>query len=173
MNCPTEEKRTYYVYGFWQRDCHIVMKDGKFEYYEFDDIDKALERLRELSLSNVNITWCLTWDKWEMEPFLKNGKALPSNEKLDTRAEKAALKAYPILFSERSGLDKTMEDRRISFENGYVEGYKEALEEVEKEIEHRTLNAHDMPDGAKDKEFYCGMDAAFSDIMVYIDSLND
>lgn len=34
-------------------------------------------------------------------------------------AEKAALTFYPVLFSERNGLDNSMEDRRISFENGY------------------------------------------------------
>lgn len=62
---PCEEKRKYYIYGFW----HIhegkpyVMKNGSAEVHEFDEIDDALKKLKELSLSNVNITWCLTWDK--------------------------------------------------------------------------------------------------------------
>lgn len=45
------------------------------------------------------------------------------------RAEEKALEFYPILFSERNGLDDTMNDRRISFENGYREGYKDAINE--------------------------------------------
>ena len=53
----------------------------------------------------------------------------------------------------------------------YKKGYQQALKDIEKEIEHRTLNAHDIPNGAKDKEFYCGMDAAFSDMLVFIESL--
>ena len=56
-------------------------------------------------------------------------------------------------------------------EDEYKKGYHQALKDIEKEIEHRTLNAHEMPNGAKDKEFYCGMDAAFSDMLVFIESL--
>lgn len=62
---PCEEKRKYYIYGFWHiyKDKPYVMKNCSAEVYEFDEIDDALEKIKKLSLSNVNITWCLTWDK--------------------------------------------------------------------------------------------------------------
>jgi len=40
------------------------------------------------------------------------------------KAQEAALKFYPKLFSERNGYSLSKEDRRISFEYGFVEGVK-------------------------------------------------
>jgi len=69
MCTPAEEVRKYYVYGFW----HIyetkpyVTKDNEVDIREFDDIDEAVEYLKKQTLSNINITWCLLWDKYEVE----------------------------------------------------------------------------------------------------------
>ena len=76
MCTPSEETRKYYVYGFW----HIydtksyVTKDNKVDICEFDDIEKATEYLKEQTLSNVNITWCLLWDKNRVESIKQSEK---------------------------------------------------------------------------------------------------
>ena len=76
MCTPSEEARKYYVYGFW----HIydtkpyVTKDNKVDIREFDDIEKATEYLKEQTLSNVNITWCLLWDKNRVESIKQSEK---------------------------------------------------------------------------------------------------
>ena len=76
MCTPSEETRKYYVYGVW----HIydtkpyVTKDNKVDIREFDDIEKATEYLKEQTLSNVNITWCLLWDKKRVESIKQNSK---------------------------------------------------------------------------------------------------
>ena len=48
------------------------------------------------------------------------------------KAEEQALKFYPPLFSERNGIDpdttRLMEERRVSFENGYVKGAYDTLD---------------------------------------------
>lgn len=69
MERPSEEKRTYCVYGFWHidDDKQYVTKDGKIDIQEFSDIDNALTYMKNQVLSNVNITWCITWDKYEIE----------------------------------------------------------------------------------------------------------
>lgn len=46
---------------------------------------------------------------------------------MSKRAEEAALKAYPVLFSERNGLDNTFKDRRSAFEKGYEQAEKELI----------------------------------------------
>ena len=76
MCTPSEEARKYYVYGVW----HIydtkpyVTKDNKVDIREFDDIEKATEYLKEQTLSNVNITWCLLWDKNRVESIKQSAK---------------------------------------------------------------------------------------------------
>lgn len=44
---------------------------------------------------------------------------------MSKRAEQAALEAFPVLFSERNGLDNTFKDRRLAFEKGYEQAEKE------------------------------------------------
>ena len=44
-----------------------------------------------------------------------------------SKAEKRALEAYPILFSERHGYDDTFKDRRES----YIKGYHQAEKDLE------------------------------------------
>ena len=46
-------------------------------------------------------------------------------------AEKKALEAYPILFSERNGYDSTFKDRRES----YIKGYDQAMQDFLKKAE--------------------------------------
>ena len=70
MCTPSEEARKYYVYGFWHIDDtkpYVTTKDNKLDIREFDDIEKAAEYLKEQTLSNINITWCLLWDKNRVE----------------------------------------------------------------------------------------------------------
>ena len=42
-----------------------------------------------------------------------------------TEAEKRALNFYPVLFSERIGLDKIRPQVRVGFENGYDQAVKD------------------------------------------------
>ena len=86
------------------------------------------------------------------------------------KSEERALEAFP---PHNGASEQWIQAHLKGICGDYIKGYEQAIKDVEKEIEHRTLNAHEMPNGAKDKEFYCGMDAAFSDILVYLDSLND
>lgn len=71
---PYEEKRKYFVYGFWHiHEGKPYVKDGdKIEIHKFDDINAATEYMKEQALTNVNITWCLTWDKYEIEKIIDN-----------------------------------------------------------------------------------------------------
>ena len=46
-------------------------------------------------------------------------------------AEKKALEAYPILFSERNGYDNTFKDRRESYVKGYNQAMQDFLEKAE------------------------------------------
>lgn len=67
---PQEEKRTYCVYGYWHLarvNQYVMKKDGKIELHLYDNIDDAVAFIKEHSLWNVNITWSLTWDKYEIE----------------------------------------------------------------------------------------------------------
>lgn len=43
-------------------------------------------------------------------------------------SEQKALKAYPILFSERNGYDNTFKDRRESYIKGYDQAIQDFLE---------------------------------------------
>lgn len=43
---------------------------------------------------------------------------------MSKRAKEMALKTYPVLFSERHGLDNTFKDRRLAFEKGYEQAEK-------------------------------------------------
>ena len=52
-------------------------------------------------------------------------------------AEKKALEAYPILFSERNGYDNTFKDRRES----YIKGYDQAMQDI-KEFIYDKFNIH-------------------------------
>ena len=52
-------------------------------------------------------------------------------------AEKKALEAYPILFSERNGYDSTFKDRRES----YIKGYDQAMKDI-KEFIYDKFNIH-------------------------------
>ena len=74
---PSEEARKYYVYGFWHiydTKSYVTTKDNKVDIREFDDIEKATEYLKEQTLSNVNITWCLLWDKNRVESIKQSPK---------------------------------------------------------------------------------------------------
>ena len=74
MEAPCEQKRTFYVYGFWHiyENKPLVLKDeSTIELYSFDKIDEALEKLKKLSLSNINITYCLTRDKCSIDALNK------------------------------------------------------------------------------------------------------
>jgi hypothetical protein len=46
-------------------------------------------------------------------------------------AEKKALEAYPILFSERNGHDNSFKDRRESYIKGYNQAMQDFLEKTE------------------------------------------
>lgn len=46
---------------------------------------------------------------------------------MSKRAEEMALKAFPVLFSERNWLDYTFQDRRNSFEKGYEQAEKDLI----------------------------------------------
>lgn len=52
-------------------------------------------------------------------------------------AEKKALEAYPVLFSERNGYDSTFKDRRES----YIKGYDQAMQDIE-EFFYDRFNIH-------------------------------
>lgn len=69
MDAPSEQPRKYCVFGYWQSEKGhpYVYKDGKIELHIYDDIDKALDFIKEHSQWNVNITWCLTWDIYEIQ----------------------------------------------------------------------------------------------------------
>lgn len=47
---------------------------------------------------------------------------------MSKQAEQAALKAFPVLFSERNGFDNTFKDRRLAFEKGYEQAEKDTIE---------------------------------------------
>ena len=49
-------------------------------------------------------------------------------------AEKKALEAYPILFSERNGYDNTFKDRRESYIKGYDQAMQSFRAEAAKDI---------------------------------------
>jgi hypothetical protein len=49
-------------------------------------------------------------------------------------AEKKALEAYPILFSERNGHDNSFKDRRESYIKGYNQAMQDFLEKAEDAI---------------------------------------
>ena len=53
---------------------YVTTKDNKVDIREFDDIEKATEYLKEQTLSNVNITWCLLWDKNRVESIKQSEK---------------------------------------------------------------------------------------------------
>lgn len=76
MCTPSEELKQYYVYGFWHTDetKPLITKNGKVDIMIFDDIEKATEYLKKQSLSNVNITWCLLWDKYRAEDIMNSVK---------------------------------------------------------------------------------------------------
>lgn len=77
MCTPSEEARKYYVYGFWHiygTKPYVTTKDNKVDIREFDDIEKAIEYLKEQTLSNVNITWCLLWDNRQVESIKQSEK---------------------------------------------------------------------------------------------------
>lgn len=70
MDTPSEAKKQFLVYGYWH--CHqghpyVYREDGKVETHLYDNLDDALDFIKEHSLWNVNITWCLTWDRYEIE----------------------------------------------------------------------------------------------------------
>lgn len=66
---PIEENRTYCVFGFWHNHDGkpYVMKDGEVETYLCNKLDDAIDFIKSNSQCNVNITWCLTWDKYEID----------------------------------------------------------------------------------------------------------
>ena len=72
---PTTEEKKFFVYGFWH--CNptkdIVEREGKPDIQEFENIDDALNYIRSKSEKNVNITWCLLWDSWEVEKIKNIG----------------------------------------------------------------------------------------------------
>ena len=76
MEGPAEQKKKFYVYGFWHigEVNNIVTKNGKNDIHEFDEIQDALDFIKKESLSNINVTWCLTWDGWYVEHNLKKQK---------------------------------------------------------------------------------------------------
>lgn len=51
---------------------------------------------------------------------------------MNKRAEEAALKAYPILFSERNLYDNGFTDRRESYIKGYEQAEKDIWSKIEK-----------------------------------------
>lgn len=61
---------------------------------------------------------------------------------MSKRAKEAALKVFPVLFSERNGLDYTFQDRRNAFEKGYEQAeidlgwhsVKESLPPIDEEV---------------------------------------
>ena len=75
MDTPNEAKKEFLVYGYWHREegRPYVYEDGKIETHLYDNIDDALAFIKEHSLWNVNITWCLTWDPYEIEKITKYG----------------------------------------------------------------------------------------------------
>lgn len=44
-------------------------------------------------------------------------------------------------------------------------------EQIRKEIERRTYNAHEVPDSRPDKQFYEGKDVAYGEILAFLDTL--
>lgn len=52
-------------------------------------------------------------------------------------AEKKALEAYPILFSERNGYDNTFKDRRESYIKGYDQALCDIKQRIKEIIEHQ------------------------------------
>jgi len=49
---------------------------------------------------------------------------------------------------------------------------KELIDKIRQEIERLTNNAHEMPDGAKDKDYYLGKDNAYAELLSFLDSLS-
>lgn len=52
-------------------------------------------------------------------------------------AEQKALKAYPILFSERNGYDSTFKDRIESYTKGYDQALCDIKQRIKEIIEHQ------------------------------------
>ena len=59
---PQTEKMKFHIYGIWNDNKQIVIKDGKKYIRDFDEIDEALAYMRKQTLSNKNIIWCITSD---------------------------------------------------------------------------------------------------------------
>ena len=68
MEGPAELPREYCVYGYWHiHEGHpYVMKNNKIETHVYTSLDEAIDFIKEHSQWNVNITWCLTWDTYEI-----------------------------------------------------------------------------------------------------------
>lgn len=59
----------------------------------------------------------------------------------DSDAKEKAKEAYPVLFSERNGLDNYMADRRVAYENGYEQAKKDM---IQKAVEWLVLNTQTL-----------------------------
>ena len=53
---------------------------------------------------------------------------------MSKRAKEMALRVFPVLFSERNGLDYTFQDRRNAFEKAYEQAEKDTIEKAAKWI---------------------------------------
>lgn len=69
MEVPQTEKIIYYVYAFWHclPNKDIVTKDNKKNIMEFENIDDAVAYIKKKCVNNVNITYCITYDKYEID----------------------------------------------------------------------------------------------------------
>ena len=73
MEGPCEAKRQFLVYGYWHREQghpYVLNEYGQVETHVYDDLEEALDFIKEHSQWNVNITWCLTWDVYEIEKLI-------------------------------------------------------------------------------------------------------
>lgn len=64
---PQSENIKYYVYGVWIDSKQIILNNNKPDIREFDDIDKALEYMKSMVLSNINISWSIVSDSSYIE----------------------------------------------------------------------------------------------------------
>ena len=73
MDSPSDNKRTYCVYGIWHREKNrpFVYKNKNIELHLYDTIEEAVDFISIHSPQNVNITWCITWDIYKIQE-LKN-----------------------------------------------------------------------------------------------------
>lgn len=133
MNTPSEQPRKYCVFGYWHREKGhpYVYKGSKVELHIYDDLDKAIDFIKEHSQWNVNITWCLTWDIYEIQKLKEIGLCNETNKKL---YEDAFISngEYGDLNNWKPDIDERLIEEHCEIDGKYVPatplGYRDYLE---------------------------------------------